>query len=549
MVDMLRIRLLGKTFPRQTRVAFWSSGPKKTVNKAPLQGRKISEITATHTNYDHFSWLNKFGPCYPVHGDKVLVLTEPTQYFEVLKLKIKKAKKRVILASLYLGTGSLEDELVDCLQEACANAAKEGNGNFKVRVLIDYTRGSRGKDKSSRTMLQPLLCEYGGNVQIALYHTPDLRGLLKKIVPERFNETIGLTHIKAYICDDSVMISGANLSDNYFVNRQDRYILFNECGDLADFFDKMIQTVSKFSFQLKPDNSVTLHPNWSLHPFKDNEVMFKSEAKEQILKILENQKLPAEDVSFSPARIFKRHTKQRKYISLPRHSSYTKNGNSINTNRTQDKPHDTWVYPLIQMGPFGIIFDEYATLSLLREAAVGDEILLASGYFNLTDHYLRVILQQSFARYKILMASPEVNGFYGAKGIAGSIPAAYIHIAKQFYNQLMKYGQTQRIQMCEYYRQDWTFHVKGLWYYLPNQALPSLTLVGSPNFGYRSVYRDLECQTAIVTDNTRLQEQLRQEHVRLYQSSNPVKEDLWKRRDRHVPTWVKLVTSVIKNFF
>ena len=147
------------------------------------------------------------------------------------------------------------------------------------------------------------------------------------------------------------------------------------------------------------------------------------------------------------------------------------------------------------------------------------------------------------------MASPEVNGFFGAKGPVGAIPAAYIYIAKQFYRLTGKYKQQERIMLQEYSRDKWTFHVKGLWYYLRNDTLPSMTIVGSANFGYRSVYRDLECQCAIVTNNIQLKQQLREEHMRLYQLSSPVSTETFLRRDRHVPLWVRLVTPLIKHFF
>lgn len=35
-------------------------------------------------------------------------------------------------------------------------------------------------------------------------------------------------------------------------------------------------------------------------------------------------------------------------------------------------------------------------------------------------------------------------------------------------------------------------------------------MIGSPNFGYRSVHRDLEAQIAIVTENEELQRQLQE---------------------------------------
>ena len=61
------------------------------------------------------------------------------------------------------------------------------------------------------------------------------------------------------------------------------------------------------------------------------------------------------------------------------------------------------------MGPFGVGHDEQAMLELLKSSQPQDNVLLASGYFNLTDHYMSVILEQSRAKFSILMASPQVN--------------------------------------------------------------------------------------------------------------------------------------------
>lgn len=124
------------------------------------------------------------------------------------------------------------------------------------------------------------------------------------------------------------------------------------------------------------------------------------------------------------------------------------------------EPPDTWVYPLIQMKPFGIQIDELVTETLLTEAERGDQLHLTTGYFNLTQGYMDLVLGTR-ADYNILLASPEVNGFFGAKGIAGAIPAAYVHIEHQFYNEVCKQGQRLRVQLREYFRDHWTFHAKG----------------------------------------------------------------------------------------
>ncbi|KAH9504093.1 CDP-diacylglycerol--glycerol-3-phosphate 3-phosphatidyltransferase [Bulinus truncatus] len=457
---------------------------------------------------DRFSWLSQYGPQFHIHGEKVQVISEPAQFYEVLKLKTRRAKHRITYASLYLGTGALEKDLVSSIREACLNAVQSGNSQFEVNVLLDYTRGSRGKC-NSRSMLRPLMAEFS-SVNVSLYHSPDLRGFLKKILPEHFNETVGLTHIKIYLFDDSFIISGANLSHDYFTNRQDRYILFNDCPELANFFNNLVETVMTFSLSLSPDNSLNLSPDWDIHPYKGSEscgLQFKISAREKI-----NSCLKIENTNL----------RDKLRPDSPEVDHNTKIG-----------PTDTVVYPLVQMGPFRVTNDEQALLGLLRSSEPQDNILLASGYFNLTDHYMSVILDQSLGKFSILMA--QANGFLGAKGIAGAVPYSYIYLAHEFYKRVRERNQTRRIHMMEYVCDNWTFHGKGLWYYLPSQPLPSLTLVGSPNFGYRSVYRDLECQVALVTENKHLQEQLREEHVRMFASSQPVTASTFQRRDRYVP--------------
>ena len=90
---------------------------------------------------------------------------------------------------------------------------------------------------------------------------------------------------------------------------------------------------------------------------------------------------------------------------------------------------------------------------------------------------------------------------------------------------------------------------KGMWCYLTSKELPSLTVIGSPNYGYRSVKRDLECEVAIVTENKKLQKQLQDEHQHMYSTSSPVTESTFKRDDRYVALWIRAVTSIIKRFF
>ncbi|XP_045925873.1 CDP-diacylglycerol--glycerol-3-phosphate 3-phosphatidyltransferase, mitochondrial [Micropterus dolomieu] len=461
-----------------------------------------------------FQWMAEHVPAFRVPGTHIHILTSPDQFYQAMKARIKTAKRRVVMASLYLGTGQLEQELVDCMEEALQRSQENNHApDLKVSILLDYTRGSRGQI-NSRTMLLPLLQRFTSQMRVSLYHTPDLRGLLRLLVPQRFNETIGVQHIKVYLFDDSIIISGANLSDSYFTNRQDRYVLLENCSELADFFSDLVEAVGDVSLQLQPDDSVSMLEGM-VHPYKGNRQDFSAVARNRIMEVVNAA-----------------HVRQR----------------LMNGSEDEGEEEDTWVFPLVQMKPLGIQVDEQVTQRLLTDAGPDSTVFLTSGYFNLTRAYMRLVLGAG-ASYRILTASPEVNGFFGAKGVAGAIPAAYIHIAKQFYNQVCRLGQQERVHLHEYHRSKWTFHAKGLWYYLQGQDRPCLTLIGSPNFGYRSVHRDLEAQIAIVTENEELQSQLQEEQETLYQCSTEVSGSTFERPDRHVKLWVKLVTPLIKNFF
>lgn len=468
---------------------------------------------------EDFHWLWKFGPGFTISGDSVTVLHEPNQFYEHLKKLAASASKRIVLASLYLGNGELEKDLVSELHAAARR-------NVEIRVLLDYTRGSRG-EVNSRTLLMPLLQEFGGpssnsgglgepaeslnQVQVALYHSPRLRGLVRWLLPARWNETLGLSHLKVYLFDDTLILSGANLSDQYFRNRQDRYVVFRDCPHLADYFSHVVQTVSSFSLQLQGDDSVCVHPSFKVHPFKGDHQEFVSAANQRLSKLIK----PNRETAPAPSR----------------------GGASA----------DTWVFPLLQMAPLGITQDQDVTERLLAHAPARSTLRLATGYFNLTERYSNIILNNQSSRFDLLVASPKVNGFYGAEGISGVIPTVYTHLLRQFF---LRVGPSHgHIQVGEYERPHWTFHGKGLWLWRDGQPWPCLSFIGSPNFGFRSVHQDLEAQVAIVTTNEKLQRQLNHEQQRLYDLAAPVSLATFQNPSRHVPFWVRLLMPLFRPLF
>ncbi|EDV27697.1 CDP-diacylglycerol--glycerol-3-phosphate 3-phosphatidyltransferase, mitochondrial [Trichoplax sp. H2] len=451
--------------------------------------------------------LQDLGPQFYADGDKIRFLHQPTDFYQELLSKIKTAKKRITLASLYIGNGSLEQRMVDELQQV-SRSSIQLNKPLDINILLDYTRGSRGK-QNSRKMLLPLINESHSSVNVALFHTPHLRGPLKAIVPERFNETIGLSHLKVYLFDNDVIISGANLSDSYFVNRQDRYIVIEDNPEFANFFQDLITVVSKYSLQLQPDDTTKMLEDINVHPYENND------SSQEFINAMRS------DI----------------HQLLHKYKDSIKNNNLSKSN--------TVIFPLIQMGPFEVRFDEEATQRLFGSLRKDSTLLLASGYFNLIEKYLATILTKSKGDYKILTAAPEANGFYGASGIAGYIPDSYTYIAKQFYQRIVSENQDQRIKLLEYERQGWTFHVKGLWYYYQQEQLPSMTLIGSSNFGYRSTYRDLEAQIAVVTSESNLQELMKAEQESIFSYGKAVNQDVFRSDRRQVAFWAQMVTKYI----
>lgn len=457
--------------------------------------------------FDKFGlmWLHTFSPCFALDGNKVSIIHEPSVFYKTVVEKCQTAKRRITLASLYLGTGHLEEQLVAAIGENL----RTSRGQLKVKVLLDYTRGSRGEHNSCH-MLQPLLAQYRDLCQVSLYHTPALRGLLRSLMPQRYNEVIGLQHMKVYLFDNSLLISGANLSNDYFTNRQDRYVLIEDCGPLADFYDGLVSRVSEFSLQLGKGDQVQLHSSWKSHPYKGKREEFESAARDRVWSLYRSAMSQQQSLGAG----------------------------------------DTWIFPLVEMGQLGFHHDSCVTKRLFETALPGSIIHLATGYFNLTQDYTVSVVSHSTAAYNILMAHPTANGFLGARGPAGGIPAGYTLVASEFFKQVQSAGQESRIQMAEFQKQGWTYHAKGLWYTLPGHHLPTLTFIGSPNFGYRSVGRDLETQIAIVTKNPQLQQGLLEERERLFALGTPFNSETVSKPDRkYAPLWVHIIMRLFRNLF
>ncbi|KAL8949065.1 MAG: hypothetical protein Q9222_004790, partial [Ikaeria aurantiellina] len=194
------------------------------------------------------SQLDQIAPRIDVRADQIDVLVGPQEFYETLKQKIRSAKRRIYLSTLYIGKA--EDELVSTIHKALTN-----NPNLQVSILTDALRGTReDPSPSCASLLSSLMVAFPDQVEIRMYHTSNLTGWRKRIIPKRINEGWGLQHIKLYGIDDEVILSGANLSSDYFTNRQDRYHVFSS-KRVSDHYSRIHHAVCSISFLLQPTST------------------------------------------------------------------------------------------------------------------------------------------------------------------------------------------------------------------------------------------------------------------------------------------------------
>ncbi|KAK5111259.1 hypothetical protein LTR62_005287 [Meristemomyces frigidus] len=440
------------------------------------------------------------------------IIRSPADFYSTLKAKIRGAKRRVYLSTLYVGKS--EHELIETIRAALKN-----NPELTVSILTDALRGTREAPKPScASLLATLIQDFGPErVEVRVYHTPNLTGVRKAILPKRINEGWGLQHMKLYGIDDEIIMSGANLSDDYFTNRQDRYHVFKSKA-VTDFFYQVYRTVSDMSYRVMPTTEgsgfTTDWPQSNIQP------------------------APLDD----PKGYIESATKALATLIQP-------SGKAASA----EQKSDTHVYPLLQMTPLlkpDTSTELPALTAILRRLGTpgfaGSKWTFTAGYFNMTPEVRHLLLESSPASATVIAASPWANGFYGSKGISGMLPAAYTLLSRRFLDAVSHARLSNQIAVKEWRKGTvntpggWTYHAKGIWITLPGQQNPSISLVGSSNYTKRSYSLDLEANTLIVTSNPGLQRRLGEEEKWLQEFATPVTRDDYAKTERRVGLHVRL---------
>ncbi|GBE81880.1 hypothetical protein BKA93DRAFT_743850 [Sparassis latifolia] len=506
---------------------------RKLANVAVHRSRSLSTVSFDPFIRQFVSKLAERQPCFPMSSSDVHIMHEPQDFYQCLLDMIRRARRRIFISSLYIGSEDVE--LIDAL-----HVSLQQNPSLKIHIHLDFNRSTRPGPQSTARLLLPLLQEYPNRVCVALFRSPKLKGIMAKLVPPRFNEGWGTWHPKIYGADDDVLISGANLNTSYFSNRQDRYLRFTAQPQLAGYCFDFLQHASGFSYSLLPSplskEEYTLQwPDEHTHPH------YIETKAQRSLRSFQNSHLAE-----SP---------QLLDDQLASTSSLEK----IDVEKLNVNQPDVLVFPVIQAGLFDIreeedslalLFDELGTHTPTSTSpSYGGPLMdLTSGYFGLYKPYQDLVLRSGVA-CRILAASPKANGFYGSKGVSGRIPEGYTLLEKRFMRAVRHSGRewTQDQQECrpgvqlnEWEKKGWTYHAKGIWLRPTPNASPLLTLFGSTNLNSRSSNLDTELSFLLVTSAPELRARLAEEADGLRAHAQP-----WRGEERKVRIGTRVLVSAV----
>ncbi len=320
----------------------------------------------------------------------------------------------------------------------------------------------------------------------------------------------------------------ANLSSDYFTNRQDRYHLFSS-SDITEYFWRLQSGVASLSFLIKPAppqaggggfEMVWPTSNAALSPLDD------------------------------PGRFVARATSVVGGLISPRAKLPGSDGGST---------ADTAVYVLAQMSQLlkpDTSTELPATTHILKTLALAQfansSWTFTAGYFNPAPTLTKLLLSTASRHNTVITAAPEANGFYKSPGVSGLLPDAYTLLARRFLSAVRQQGRDVSIALKEWRNGTagqpggWTYHAKGLWVTLPGEAAPSLALVGISNYTKRSYSLDLEANALIVTQNEDLKRRLADEQRWLQEHARPVTRDDFAKNDRRVSFKVRVAMWIVE---
>lgn len=443
------------------------------------------------------------------------VLSGPADLHRELMAGADRARVRVTLAALYIGSGSKEKQVLASLDAGARNSTRT------THIVLDRARSARsapaGTSGSDDDVLATLLS--APRVRLSLLAAPWASSRMELPVqpPSRggvpagwnistllrvsalLREVLGVQHIKGAVFDDDVILTGANVSADYLSTRQDRYLLIRGCAPLASFMCDLLDTLAAAEPAAAPSS---LGRTQGADRGRDA----RPQARNRTVAAAIPEGVGAE---FCDSCEEARNRIASAAVRALFGRAHEESERSWDGMAAEDA---VWLVPAVQMGGVGFTDESDAVRWLLRHAAGGGggerpwarhRLLLSSPYLNLPAAYEDALLCRSASGDEappchsshapsipgpqalapppapvhapvLLTAAPEANGFFGARGLRSLIPAAYRALEHQLVRRAARHGGASssvdagasappRLRLRHYSRPGWSFHAKGLW--------------------------------------------------------------------------------------
>ncbi|KAL0228217.1 hypothetical protein RCL1_004360 [Eukaryota sp. TZLM3-RCL] len=438
--------------------------------------------------------LSTYCPEIPINSQDLVILDSPVSFRSTLIQSIRQAEHQIVIAALYMGTSKIEQTIMKELE-----LAAQAKPDLKITLMFDHRRSLRGfgsrSDRKCVVELLSGLLEYN-NVSLHLFHVP-----IVPFVPliSREAEVLGVFHQKYYLFDSNVIVTGANLSEDYLSGpesgKQDRYFVFNKSNVLCDWYLSLTEKYLPFCFKVENFGTglpVIIPPfvNPITNPWK-----FRKNLKKTLFNLITSFSVDSSD------------------------------------------QFDTAVYPTLQAGFSGVGHESFIverTLKTISQSSEPSHLTVTTPYLNFPNSLIRRIsnvARNSCVSLTLIAASPKANSFYGAKGILGKAPLAYVEIMRGLLRRVVG-----KVEVYLYNRPNWRYHGKAIYYESSGNLL---TIIGSSNYSKRSKRRDTECSLFLNTSNPVLIEQIKKEKADLMNHCEAFFDDFEK-----CPMWIRFLMVV-----
>ncbi|KGG53013.1 hypothetical protein DI09_118p80 [Mitosporidium daphniae] len=407
------------------------------------------------TLYDEFfGVLSAISPTFEHSTEDILFIELPSKFHSTILDLIRSSKDKLYISSLYIGCSAtkgddLSKQIISALREKLATTENE---NFTLKILVDDTRSARALDNST-VVLEALKDDFP-HLQVEVHPIVVSESFFSRSMGRFFRKSEAISrlqHMKYIVSDDNVLLTGANLSEEYFTTRKDRYVLIKNAKPLASFYSQLTTLVIEATCQMPPP---------------------RKEIRDKFLDLLQLK-------------------------------------SSENKPAFETRGDKVYLFPSLQMSWLGIRHEEALITTLLGMARnLGLQIHMSTAYFNLAPVIQRYFSGEYFSSpdpmkatktqaplsptnadakarpiphlSSIITAAPSCSGFFNAQWPKSLIPDIYENLYEQFASNL-KEKDISNFELLQYQRPGWTYHAKGI--FLAHNGSVFLTQIGSSNYG------------------------------------------------------------------